>query len=194
MFLGVGSNQGTRMALQSQLFRGDSKLEAAAVSDPAHIFQARVGRTSARSRRRCSSWMARSSPKMELWSRHRGSGRAFKQKRQILNTQGKIDNIVGKKTMAALDSEMLALERVAPPPSPGRAGVRQGVNTVGGGTPTILGAPLDIFVQFAGRPWQSGRDCRYSGSVSVRCQNKHPCLPCNAFARASDHLQRRDRQ
>src|SRR5204862_1860530 len=35
---------------------------------------------------------------------------AFKQKRQILNCQGKIDNIVGVKTTAALDREMLAKE------------------------------------------------------------------------------------
>jgi hypothetical protein len=31
------------MALQSKLFRGDQKLEDAAVSDPAHIFQGASG-------------------------------------------------------------------------------------------------------------------------------------------------------
>jgi peptidoglycan hydrolase-like protein with peptidoglycan-binding domain len=31
------------MALQSQLFHGDSKLEAAAMSDPAHIVQGATG-------------------------------------------------------------------------------------------------------------------------------------------------------
>ena len=31
------------MSLQSQLFRGDAKLEAAAVSDPAHILQGANG-------------------------------------------------------------------------------------------------------------------------------------------------------
>lgn len=35
---------------------------------------------------------------------------AFKQKRQILNFAGKIDNIVGKKTIARLDQELLAKE------------------------------------------------------------------------------------
>jgi peptidoglycan hydrolase-like protein with peptidoglycan-binding domain len=31
------------MALQSQLFRGDSRLEAAAMSDPAHVMQGATG-------------------------------------------------------------------------------------------------------------------------------------------------------
>src|SRR5262245_42929078 len=41
----------------------------------------------------------------------------FKQKRQILNFAGKIDDIVGKKTIAALDAGMLAKERGGGKPS-----------------------------------------------------------------------------
>ena len=37
--------------------------------------------------------------------------RAFKEKRQILNFQGQLDTIVGKKTIATLDKEMLAKEK-----------------------------------------------------------------------------------
>jgi hypothetical protein len=39
---------------------------------------------------------------------------AFKQKRTILNFQGRIDTIVGKKTMTALDNELLAQENPVP--------------------------------------------------------------------------------
>ncbi len=111
------------MALQSQIFRGDSKLEAAAVSDPAHIFQGASGPHVSKIQQ---ALIQLENAGITLDSKY-GPGTAaavstFKQKRQILNTQGKIDNIVGKKTMATLDAEMFASEKGG-----GGGGNRRGV-------------------------------------------------------------------
>ena len=63
---------------------------------------------------------------------------AFKEKRRILNVQGKIDDIVGKKTLAALDAEMLAQE------AGGGGKLRLGFKV--DGEPTIA----DVVVKFQG--------------------------------------------
>jgi Putative peptidoglycan binding domain len=76
---------------------------------------------------------------------------AFKQKRAILNSQGRIDNIVGKKTVAALDTELLAKEEPVPNAQTcilvSAAPIDVGRSGAGSGTLGITGAPAQ-----AGRP------------------------------------------
>lgn len=100
------------MGLQSQLFRGDTKLEAAAVSDPAHILPGaagpHVGKIQLALIRLDGAAINQDSAYGPATA---AAVSAFKRKRQILNSQGKIDGIVGKKTIAALDSELLAKEK-----------------------------------------------------------------------------------
>jgi peptidoglycan hydrolase-like protein with peptidoglycan-binding domain len=101
------------MALQSDLFRGDPKLEAAAVSDPAHIVQGARGDHV----RKIQLALIQLDDAAIVPDGTYGSATAaavltYKQKRNIVNHsyQTKADNIVGKMTMAALDREMLAEE------------------------------------------------------------------------------------
>ena len=100
------------MVLQSKLFRGDTQLEAAAASDPAHILLgargAHVGKIQQALNILNSAIIAQDSVYGPATA---AAVRAFKQKRRILNSQGQIDDIVGKKTIAALDAEMLAKEK-----------------------------------------------------------------------------------
>lgn len=100
------------MALQSTLFRGDSKLEAAAVSDPAHVFQGARGAHVALIQQA----LVRLDGAAIAVDASYGPGTtaaviAFKRRRQIVNARGQIDGIVGKKTVAALDAELLAGEK-----------------------------------------------------------------------------------
>lgn len=109
------------MALQSQLFGGDSKLENAAVSDPAHIVQ---GARGDHVRKIQQALLQLDQVNLALdgvfGPATAAAVAAFKKKRNILNSQGKIDNIVGKKTTTALDDEMhkleLASEKALPVP------------------------------------------------------------------------------
>jgi peptidoglycan hydrolase-like protein with peptidoglycan-binding domain len=135
------------MALQSQLFRGDSKLEAAAVSDPAHILQGasgpHVGKIQAALIQLDGAKIAQDGSYGPGTSTAVG---AFKRKRQILNFEGKIDNIVGKKTMAALDAGMLAIEK-----GQTGGGVQLGFALGGNLLGSLgLGVPQDIFVLLDG--------------------------------------------
>lgn len=144
------------MALQSQLFRGDTKLEAAAVSDPAHIVPGaqgpHVGKIQAAL---IQLGAANLTPDLSYGSKTAAAVRAFKQKRGILNFEGKIDEIVGKKTIAALDAEMLASEKGA-----GSGGSKLGLNfNIPAGLANLLGLPpdqtlikktIDIIVKFQG--------------------------------------------
>jgi hypothetical protein len=108
LFLALGR---ILMALQSQLFRGDPKLEAAAVSDPAHLLPGASGPHVAKIQQALILIdRAAIAPDGAYGQATAAAVSEFKEKRQILNLQSQIDNIVGKKTMAALDSEMLALE------------------------------------------------------------------------------------
>ena len=105
------------MALQSQLFRGDPKLEAASVSDPAHIVQGATGAHVAKIQLA----LIQSDGAAITADGAYGQGTAaavsaFKAKRQILNFQGKIDNIVGKKTIAAAKSSESIRSRSQCPP------------------------------------------------------------------------------
>jgi peptidoglycan hydrolase-like protein with peptidoglycan-binding domain len=146
------------MALRSQLFRGDGQLEAAAVSDPAHILPGASGPHVARIQQALIQLDGAAISQDSAYGPATAAAvGAFKQKRQILNFEGKIDNIVGRKTIAALDAEMLAKESGGGGADRGRAGLRFLVNPdddtpVGPPVPppSVQTKPLDIFVQFTG--------------------------------------------
>jgi peptidoglycan hydrolase-like protein with peptidoglycan-binding domain len=97
------------MALQSKLFRGDPKLEAAAVSDPAHIT---VGAKGEHVRKIQQALTLLDGANIDLDGAYGPETAAavltYKKKRNIINRsyQTQADNIVGKMTMASLDSEM----------------------------------------------------------------------------------------
>lgn len=107
------------MPLQSQLFRGDPKLEAAAVSDPAHIVPGARGEHVRKIQLALIQLDgATIAPDGVYGPATAAAVLAFKQKRNIVNRsyQTTADNIVGKMTMAALDKEVLAKEQAAPDP------------------------------------------------------------------------------
>ncbi len=102
------------MALQSQFFRGDPKLEAAAVVDSAHILPGASG-THVKKIQSALFVLdgAQIDPREFEQSRY-GTSTAqavlrYKQRRKIINRsyQSQADNIVGRMTMASLDKEML---------------------------------------------------------------------------------------
>lgn len=102
------------MALQSLLFAGDPKLEAAAVSDPAHIQKGATGEHI----RKIQTALVRLDGATIATDGIFGSATAaavlaFKKKRDVVNRtyQAQADSIVGKMTMAALDKEMADLEK-----------------------------------------------------------------------------------
>lgn len=106
------------MALKSQLFRGDAQLEAAAASDPAHVVPGARGDHV----RKIQQALVRLAGAGIATDGAYGPATAaavadFKRKRGILNFRGQIDDIVGRKTMAALDGEMF-LKESAPPVVP----------------------------------------------------------------------------
>jgi peptidoglycan hydrolase-like protein with peptidoglycan-binding domain len=107
------------MALQSQLFRGDPKLEAAAVSDPAHIVPGAMGEHVRKIQQALIQLEgAAIDPDGVYGPATAAAVLAYKQKRNIVNRsyQTQADNIVGKMTIAALDKEMLKKEGEANPP------------------------------------------------------------------------------
>lgn len=122
-----------RMALQSALFRGDLKLEAAFVSDRAHILQGSKGDHVTKVQRALAQLDGASIAVDGAF----GPGTAaavgeFKKKRNILNAEGRIDQIIGKKTMAALDAEMQAQERSGGNVAAGsRVGLVEGASGLG---------------------------------------------------------------
>lgn len=102
------------MALLSQLFRNDTKLEAAAVSDPAHIAQGAKGEHV----RKIQLALIKLDGAAITADGSYGPATAaavlsYKQKRNIVNRayQTQADNIVGKMTIDRLDKEMLAAEQ-----------------------------------------------------------------------------------
>jgi hypothetical protein len=107
------------MTLLSKLFRGDSKLEAAAVSDPAHILIGAIGQHVAKIQRALMELDGATIDRVELQSSRYGPSTAnavlaYKKKRNIVNHsyQTQADNIVGKMTITAMDQE---LARMQPP-------------------------------------------------------------------------------
>ena len=136
------------MALQSQLFSGDPKLEAAAVSDPAHIRPGASGPHVTKIQQALIQVDgAAITPDGDYGQLTAAAVSAFKVKRTILNFAGKIDNIVGKKTIASLDREMLAKESGG-----GGASALLGFGLGGNllGDVLGLGLPQDIFVLLDG--------------------------------------------
>ncbi len=113
------------MALRSRLFRGDPKLEAAAVSGPAHITPDAVGQHVGKIQQALIQIDAATIAGNELSTTSYGSTTAdavlaFKQKRDIVNRsyESTADNIVGVMTMAALDAAMVNLEGQEGPAHP----------------------------------------------------------------------------
>lgn len=107
------------MALQSKLFRGDLKLEAAAISDPAHITLGARGDHVGKIQQ---ALIALDGAKLSI-DRSYGpltaaAVKAYKRARDIVDRrrQTQADDIVGIMTMAALDKEMLAKEKVSAGP------------------------------------------------------------------------------
>ena len=105
------------MALRSQLFKGDTKLDAAAVSDSAHITPGARGE---HVRKIQFALIQLDGAKITADGAYgpktAAALLAYKQKRGIINTsiQTKADNITGKMTLASMDQELLK----APPPAP----------------------------------------------------------------------------
>lgn len=106
------------MPLQSKSFRNDSKLEACAVSDPAHILQGATGDHVAKIQQALTLLDRVNIDRAEVMDKRYGPSTAaavlaYKTKRNIVNRayQTTADDIVGKMTIAALDQEMLRLER-----------------------------------------------------------------------------------
>jgi peptidoglycan hydrolase-like protein with peptidoglycan-binding domain len=108
------------MALKSQLFAGDPKLEAAAKSHSAHIIQGARGPHVGKIQSALIQLDGASIAQSELTASHYGPSTAkavlaYKTKRNIVNYtyQTKADDIVGIMTMNTLDEELST--RLAPP-------------------------------------------------------------------------------
>jgi hypothetical protein len=106
------------MPLESKLFSGDAKLEAAATSDAAHIIQ---GASGDHVRKIQLALNQLDGERLDVDGQY-GSATAaavlvYKQKRKIINTnyQTEADNIVGRMTVARLDSDLCDLEIAAEP-------------------------------------------------------------------------------
>lgn len=101
------------MALKSQLFRGDPQLEAAAVSNPAHIVPGARGEHVRKIQRALNLLEDAGLDPDGIYGQATADAvLAYKQKRDIVNRsyETEADNIVGIMTMAALDSEVAARE------------------------------------------------------------------------------------
>ncbi len=105
------------MALKAELFRGDSHLENAAVSDGAHILTgargAHVEKLQVALMLLDGATIAANELAVDLYGGSTAAAvLAYKSKRKIINPayQTTPDNIVGKMTIAALDQEMTARE------------------------------------------------------------------------------------
>ena len=110
--------------LRSKLFHGDPKLEAAAVSDPAHVLLGATGPHVGKIQLALILLDAAVIADSELDSLTYGDSTAravlaYKRKRNIVNRsyQTQADNIVGKMTMASLDGEMVKKEPLASEPT-----------------------------------------------------------------------------
>ena len=106
------------MALISKAFRGDPKLEACLVSDPAHIVEGATGDHVVKIQMALSILDDAKIANSEILAKRYGSSTAaavlaYKKKRKIINYsyQASADNIVGKMTMASLDKAMFEIER-----------------------------------------------------------------------------------
>src|SRR5260370_41234084 len=101
------------MGLQSKLFQGDPKLEAAAISDPGHIGPGAMGDHVAKIQQALNLLDGASIAQDGKYGPATANAvLAYKRKRNIVNLayETQADNIVGKMTMASLDRELSALE------------------------------------------------------------------------------------
>lgn len=105
------------MSLQSQLLKGDPKLEACLVQDSAHVTNGTVGDHVSKIQSALIAIEGSTIDPGELISTKYGPSTAaavlaFKKKRNIINRsyQTQADDIVGKMTIAALDKEMFERE------------------------------------------------------------------------------------
>lgn len=106
------------MGLNSRIFRGDTKLEACLISDPAHITPGGKGDHVAKIQTALTLLDAAKIDANDLRTKTYGASTAaavlaYKKKRNIINRsyQTAPDNIVGKMTLTALDREMVAFEQ-----------------------------------------------------------------------------------
>ncbi len=105
------------MTLKSKMFSGDQKLEAAAVSNPAHILRGAIGPHVGKIQRALIEIDDLKIAKDERVRQFFGASTetatlSFKKKRKIINKsyQNEVDPIVGIMTMAELDREMVKIE------------------------------------------------------------------------------------
>ena len=110
------------MALRSQLFQGDGRLEACLVQDSAHVAQGAAGDHVGKIQTALSTLDNSAIDAGEASAQFYGQSTAsavltFKTRRDIVNRsyQSTADNIVGKMTIAALDSEMFEAENEPSP-------------------------------------------------------------------------------
>lgn len=106
------------MALKSKLMRGDERLEACLVSDPAHVLLGAVGAHVDRIQTAIIALDGATIDANERSAKRYGPStaaavKAYKQKRDIVNRryQSRADDIVGKMTIARLDEEMALHEK-----------------------------------------------------------------------------------
>ena len=106
------------MALQSNLFSGDAKLQACLVNDAAHVTLGTRGEHVGKLQIALKALGDVEISASEFASKTYGPSTAaavlsYKQKRKIINFsyQTQADNIVGKMTIASLDQEMQKLEK-----------------------------------------------------------------------------------
>jgi hypothetical protein len=108
------------MPLISRFFRGDTKLEACLVSDPAHVTEGAAGEHVSKIQTALFVLDGAKIDQGELYAKHYGRSTAaavlsYKRKRNVINYsyQTQADNIVGKMTIAALDKGMFQYELAA---------------------------------------------------------------------------------
>jgi len=102
------------MPLKSKLFKADAKLEAAATADDAHILPGSRGPHVAKIQQALIALDAAPIFPDSIYGPATAAAvLSFKMKRNIINRayQTQADNIVGRMTVAALDTEMLAREQ-----------------------------------------------------------------------------------
>ncbi|MDQ2712293.1 MAG: hypothetical protein M3Y24_08710 [Acidobacteriota bacterium] len=110
--------------MHSRLLKGDSRLEACLVSDPAHVTSGSSGDFVAKIQTALVTTDGASIAATERSTKRYGpttTQAVLKYKRNparnILNYAGQFDAIVGKKTIASLDAEMVTKESTPPTPA-----------------------------------------------------------------------------
>lgn len=142
------------MSLQSKMFHGDIKLEAAAISDAAHITLNAIGEHVRKIQLALNLLdSAVINPDGKYGPSTALAVLAYKQKRSLVNHsyQTKADNIVGKMTIVALDRELLVREKISKKPIRirrlfDRANITPSIESLGLRPALLLGFKIDIDV------------------------------------------------